>query len=62
MSAVWEFKELRFSHEAKRSDVKALLTSMAEVERWELDRVHVYTDGRRWIRLRRKTYRLERTA
>lgn len=62
MSAVWEFKELRFSQEAKRSDVKALLTSMAEVERWELDRVRVYNDGRRWVRLRRKTYRLERTA
>lgn len=62
MAAVWEFKEMRFSHEAKRSDVKALLTSMAEVERWELDHVRVFNDGRRWVRLRRKTYKLERTA
>lgn len=62
MAAVWEFKEMRFSHEAKRSDVKALLTSLAETDRWELDRVRVYNDGRRWVRLRRKTYRVELTA
>lgn len=62
MAAVWEFKEMRFTHEAKRSDVKALLTSMAETDRWELDRVRVYNDGRRWVRLRRKTYRVELSA
>ena len=62
MAAVWEFKEMRFTHEAKRSDVKALLTSLAETDRWELDRVRVYNDGRRWVRLRRKTYRVELTA
>ncbi len=53
---------MRFTHEAKRSDVKALLTSMAETDRWELDRVRVYNDGRRWVRLRRKTYRVELSA
>ena len=62
MAAVWEFKELRFAQDSKRSDVKAVLTSMAEVDRWELDRVRVYNDGRRWVRLRRKIYHLERTA
>lgn len=62
MAAVWEFKEMRFTHEAKRSEVKALLTSLAETDRWELDRVRVYNDGRRWVRLRRKTYRVELTA
>jgi len=46
----------------QRSDVKAQLTLMAEIERWELDRVRVFTDGQRWVRLRRKVYRLQRTA
>jgi hypothetical protein len=62
MSAVWEFREMSFYSDAKRSDVKNYLTSMAEIERWELDRVHVSQDGRRSIRLRRKIYHLQRTA
>lgn len=62
MSAVWEYRELRFSQSAKRSDVKAILTAMAEVDRWELDRVRITHDGKRWIRLRRKTYLVQRTA
>ncbi|MEI6405813.1 MAG: DUF5703 family protein [Actinomycetes bacterium] len=62
MGAVWEYKELRFDQDAKRSDVKSYLTTMAEVERWELDRVRMSHDGRRWVRLRRKIYHLQRTA
>ncbi|CAB4343216.1 MAG: hypothetical protein F2839_06215 [Actinobacteria bacterium] len=62
MSAVWEFKEIRLSHDVSRNAVREILTSMAEIERWELERVRVYPDGRRWIRLRRKIYHLERTA
>jgi hypothetical protein len=62
MSAVWEFREMSFYRDAKRSDVKNYLTSMAEIERWELDRVHISQDGRRSIRLRRKIYHLQRTA
>jgi hypothetical protein len=62
MAAVWEYREMNFSREASRSDVKAYLTSMAEVERWELDRVRIQRDGRRWVRLRRKIYHLQRTA
>lgn len=53
---------MNFYRDAKRSDVKNYLTSMAEIERWELDRVHVSQDGRRSIRLRRKIYHLQRTA
>jgi len=62
MSAVWEYRELSFGRTSNRGDVKAQLTIMAEVERWEIDRVRVHTDGSRWVRLRRKVYHLQRTA
>lgn len=62
MSAVWEYRELRFTREVHRSEVRAYLTSIAEVERWEIDRVRITNDGRRWIRLRRKTYLVSKTA
>ena len=62
MSAVWEFREINFHRGAKRSEVKSYLTAMAEVERWELERVRVHQDGSRYVRLRRKIYHLQRTA
>lgn len=62
MSAVWEYREMRFTRGAKRSEIKSLLTSLAEIERWELDRVRIANDGRRTVRLRRKTYLIQRTA
>jgi len=62
MNAVWEFTELTFSREVKRSEVKAYLTSMAEIDRWELDRVRITADGRRFVKLRRKIYHLQRSA
>lgn len=62
MSAVWEYRELRFARETKRSEVRAYLTAVAEVECWEIDRIRITNDGRRWIRLRRKTYLVSKTA
>lgn len=62
MSAVWEFRELRFGAGTPRGDVRELLTSMAEVGRWELDRVRVLRDGRRIVVVRRRTFRLQRSA
>lgn len=62
MSAFWEYKELRFPADVPRGEVRALLTSLAEVERWELERVRVLSNGRRVVRLRRKSYRLRLTA
>jgi hypothetical protein len=62
MSAVWEFREMNFHRDTKRSDVKSYLTNMAEIERWELERVRVLQDGSRYVRLRRKIYHLQRTA
>ena len=62
MSAVWEFREMNFHRDTKRSDVKSYLTNMAEIERWELERVRVLQDGSRYVRLRRKIYHLQRTG
>jgi hypothetical protein len=62
MSAVWEFREMNFHRDTKRLDVKSYLTNMAEIERWELERVRVLQDGSRYVRLRRKIYHLQRTA
>jgi hypothetical protein len=62
MSAVWEFREVKFSATAKRGEIRSLLTTMAEIERWEIDRVRITHDGRRWVRLRRKTFLVARTA
>jgi hypothetical protein len=62
MTAVWEFREMNFHRDTKRSDVKSYLTNMAEIERWELERVRVLQDGSRYVRLRRKIYHLQRTA
>jgi hypothetical protein len=62
MNAVWEFTELTFSREVKRADIKTHLTMMAEIDRWEIDRVRITADGRRFVKLRRKIFHLQRTA
>ena len=62
MNAVWEFTELTFSRDVKRSEVKTYLTMMAEIDRWEIDRVRITADGRRFVKLRRKIFHLQRTA
>ncbi len=53
---------MTFPWDAKRGDVRSYLTTMAEVDRWELDRVRIFRDGRRWVRVRRKIYHLQRTG
>jgi hypothetical protein len=45
-----------------RETARQLLTGAAEIDRWELDRVRIYPDGRRRIWLRRRIYRVSRTA
>lgn len=62
VSGFWEYKELTFPHDVPRGEVKTVLTGLADVERWELDRVRVFHNGRRWVRLRRKAYNLRLTA
>jgi hypothetical protein len=38
------------------------LTGAAETEHWELDRLRLFPDGRRLVRLRRRVYRMMRTT
>ena len=62
MNTVWEYRDYRFSRDVARGEIKALLTSLAEVERWELDYVRLTNDGRRFVRVRRKVFLLRRSA
>ncbi len=61
-TATWEYRDLSFPRGTTREATRVLLTGAAETERWELDRLRVYPDGRRQVRLRRKVYRMMRTA
>lgn len=58
----WEYRELSMPRGTTREVARQYLTSAAEVDRWELDRVRIYPDGRRRIWLRRRVYRVSRTA
>ena len=58
----WEFRELSMPRGTSRETARQLLTGAAEIDRWELDRVRIYPDGRRRIWLRRRIYRVSRTA
>ncbi len=61
-SATWEYRELRFPRGTSREATRQLLTGAAETDHWELDQLRLYPDGRRVIRLRRRVYRMARTA
>ncbi|MFM7147863.1 MAG: DUF5703 family protein [Actinomycetales bacterium] len=58
----WEFRELSMPRGTSRETARQLLTGAAEIDRWELDRVRIYPDGRRRIWLRRRIYRVTRTT
>jgi hypothetical protein len=60
--AVWEFREFWFPRGTTREVARQALTEMAEQDRWELSRVAILHDGRRKVVLRRKVYRVQRTA
>ena len=59
---VWEFREFSFPRGTTRELARQALTQLAEQERWELSRVAILHDGRRKVVLRRKVYRVQRTA
>lgn len=59
---VWEFREVALSRETTRESARQQLTEAAEAGRWELDRLRLFPDGRRVVRLRRRVYRMMRTA
>jgi hypothetical protein len=58
----WEFRTLWLPRGTTRSAAHRILTDYAEYEHWELDRVRLWPDGRRQIRLRRRIIRAVRTA
>jgi hypothetical protein len=53
----YEFRELYVPRGVSRKDAARLLTDEAEYGHWELDRVRLYPDGSRWVRLRRRIIR-----
>lgn len=59
---VWEFREISISRDMSREFARQMLTSAAETDRWELDRLRKYPDGRRSVTLRRRVIRALRTA
>jgi hypothetical protein len=61
-AATWEYRELSFPRGTTRETARALLTGAAETEHWELDTLRLYPDGRRLVTLRRRVYRMMRTA
>jgi hypothetical protein len=61
-AATWEYRDLSFPRGTTREATRVALTGAAELEHWELDRLRLYPDGRRQIRLRRRVYRMMRTA
>lgn len=58
----WEYRELSFPRGTTREDTRTVLTGVAETGHWELERLHLFPDGRRIVRLRRRVYRMMRTA
>ncbi len=60
--ATWEYRDLSLPRGTTRESARLLLTGAAEVEHWELDYTRIYPDGRREVRLRRRVYRMLRTA
>lgn len=60
--SMWEFREVSISRDTPREEARQLLTASAETEHWELDRTRIFRDGRRQFRLRRRVYRVVRTA
>lgn len=61
-TSTWEFREVSISRDIPREETRQLLTATAETGHWELDRTRIFRDGRRQYRLRRRVYRVIRTA
>lgn len=54
----WETREITMPRATTRQEAKALLTEYAEYGHWELARLRLYRDGRRWALLRRRKMRI----
>ena len=54
----WEFWTFTLPRGTTRADARTLVVAHADTGQWTLDRVRVYPDGRRVVRLRRRAMRL----
>lgn len=60
--STWEFREVSIPRDTPREEARRMITASADTGNWELDRTRIYRDGRRRYRLRRRVYRVMRTA
>ena len=58
----WETREFTLPRDIGREAARQLLTANAENGHWELARLRLYPDGHRKVWLRRRVYKVERTA
>jgi hypothetical protein len=58
----YEFREMYVPRGVTRNEAQRLLTDEAEYGHWELDRVRLYPDGSRKVRLRRRIIRQVRAT
>ncbi|GAA1069649.1 DUF5703 family protein [Kitasatospora sp. DSM 101779] len=57
----YEYQSLRLPRGTSRNAARQLLTEHAEYGHWELDRLRLYPDGSRTVRLRRRIIRQTRS-
>ncbi|MDX2853680.1 MULTISPECIES: DUF5703 family protein [Streptomycetaceae] len=53
----YEFRDVYVPRGVSRKEAQRLLTDHAEYGHWELDRLRLYPDGSRRVRLRRRIIR-----
>jgi len=58
----WEYREIALPRGTSRESARQLMTGAAETGHWELAQSRLFPDGRRSVRLRRRIYRVVRTA
>lgn len=57
-----EYCTLTLARGTSRNAMRQLLVEHAEKGRWTLDRVRIYPDGRKVVRMRRRIIKMIRTA
>jgi hypothetical protein len=58
----YEFQDVYVPRGVSRNATRRILTDHAEYGHWELDRLHLYPDGSRRVRLRRRIIRQVRAT
>ena len=58
----WEFLSFTLPRDTSRSSAREVMVAYADTGSWVLDRVRLYPDGSRRVRLRRRAMRVRATA